>query len=170
MVDFIVEFTPSYDDLSEVENSKKWIVRVDGSSTQHARGIGVVLQSPQGDKLKHKVHLQYQTTNNEIEYEALLRGLKLAKSVEVESILVLGDSQLIIGQVNGTCEAKEERMKKYLNKVVSLVKKFKEADFVQIPREENMEADTLAKEASASEAMDEFDEIQYLPSIDFPEV
>ena len=33
-----------------------------------------------------------------------------------------------------------------------------------------MEVDTLVKEASASEAMDEFDEIQYLPSIDFPEV
>ena len=33
-----------------------------------------------------------------------------------------------------------------------------------------MEADTLAKEASTSEAMDEFDEIQYLPSIDFQEV
>ena len=170
MVDFIVEFTPSYDDLSEVENSKKWIICVDGSSTQHARGIEVVLQSPQGDKLKHKVRLQYQTTNNEIGYEALRRGLEFAKSVEAESILVLGDSQLIIGQVNGTCEAKEERMKKYLNKVVRLVKKFKEVDFVQIPREENMEADTLAKEASASEAMDEFDEIQYLPSIDFPEV
>ena len=33
-----------------------------------------------------------------------------------------------------------------------------------------MEVDTLAKEASASEVMDEFDEIQYLPGIDFPEV
>ena len=61
-------------------------------------------------------------------------------------------------------------MKKYLNKVVRLVKKFKEVDFVQISREENMEVDTLAKEASASEVMDEFDEIQYLPNIDFPEV
>ena len=61
-------------------------------------------------------------------------------------------------------------MKRYLNKVVRLVKKFKEADFVQIPREENMEVDTLVKEALASEAMDEFDKIQYLPSIDFPEV
>ena len=61
-------------------------------------------------------------------------------------------------------------MKKYLNKVVHLVKKFKEADFVQIPREKNMETDTLAKEASASEVMDELDEIQYLPSIDFLEV
>ena len=94
----------------------------------------------------------------------------MAKSVEAELILILGDSQLVIGQVNGTCEAKEEQMKKYLNKVVHLIKKFKEADFIQIPREENMEADTLAKEASASEVTDEFDEIQYLPSIDFPEV
>ena len=120
--------------------------------------------------MKHKVRLQYQTTNNEVEYETLLKGLELAKSVEAKSILVLGDSQLVIGQVNGTCEAKEERMKKYLNKVVRHVKKFKEVDFIQISREENMEADTLAKEASASEVMDEFDEIQYLPSIDFPEV
>ena len=90
--------------------------------------------------------------------------------MEAESILVLGDSQLVIGQVNGTCEAKEERMKKYLNKVVRLIKKFEEADFIQIPREENIEADTLAKEALVSRVMDEFDEIQYLPSIDFPKV
>ena len=66
---------------------------------------------------------------------------------------------MVIGQVNGTDEAKEGRMKKYLEKVLRLVKKFKEANFVQIPREENVEADTLAKEASATGAMDEFDEV-----------
>ena len=143
---------------------------MDGSSTLHAEGVGLVLQSPEGDKLKYKVRLQYQTTNNEVEYEALLKGLELAKSVVAESILVLGDSQLVIGQVNGTCEAKEERMKKYLNKVAHFVKKFKEIDFVHIPREENMEVDTLAKEASVNEATSDFDEIQYLPGIDFLEV
>ena len=97
----------------------------------------MVLQSPERDKLKHKVRLQYQTTNNEVEYEALLKGLELAKSVEAKSILVLGDSQLIMGQVNRIYEAKEERMRKYLEKVLQLVKKFKEANFIQIPREEN---------------------------------
>ena len=61
-------------------------------------------------------------------------------------------------------------MKKYLEKVLWLVKKFKKTNFVQIPREENVEADTLAKEASTNEAMYEFDEIQYIPSIDIPEV
>ena len=80
--------------------------------------------------------------------------------MEAKSILVLEDSQLIMGQINGTYEAKEGRMKKYLEKVLCLVKKFKEANFVQIPREENMEADILAKEASASGATDEFNEVQ----------
>ena len=59
-------------------------------------------------------------------------------------------------------------MKRYLNKV--LIKKFSEAHFVQVPREENMEVDTLAKKALMNELMDKFDEIQYMPSIDLPEV
>ena len=130
----------------------------------------MVLRSPEGDKLKYKLRLQYQPTNNEVEYEALLKGLELAKSVEATSILVLGDFQLVMGQVNGTYEAKEGRMKKYLEKVLLLVKKFKEANFIQIPREENLEADVLAKEASASKPINEFDDVQYVPSIDFPEV
>ena len=67
----------------------------------------MVLQSPEGDKLKYKIRLQYQLTNNEVEYEALLKGLELAKSVEAKSILILGDSQLVMGQVNGMYEAKE---------------------------------------------------------------
>ena len=170
LADFIAEFTPNCGDLEGMEANKKWIIHVDGSSTQHVGGIGVVLRSPKGDKLKNKLRLQYQPTNNEVEYEALLKGLELARSVEETSILVLGDSQLVMGQVNGTYEAKEGRMKKYLEKVLLLVKKFKEANFIQIPREENIEADVLAKEASASEPMNEFDEVQYVPSIDLPEV
>ena len=50
------------------------------------------------------------------------------------------------------------------------MKKFKETNFVQISREENVETDALAKEASANEPMDEFDEVQYIPNIDLPEV
>ena len=68
----------------------------------------MVLQSPEGDKLKHRVRLQYRPTNNEVEYEALLKGLELAKFVKAESVLVLGDSSLVMGQINGTYEAKEE--------------------------------------------------------------
>ena len=72
--------------------------------------------------------------------------------------------------MNGTCEAKEEQMKKYFNKVKQLVKKFKEASFVQVPMEENMEANALAKAGSANGSVDEYDKVQYMPSIDLPKV
>ena len=85
--------------------------------------------------------------------------MELAKSLGAESIVVQRDSQLIINQMTGMCEAKEDRMKKYLNKVKLLVKKFKEASFVQVPREENMEIDALAKATSAKGAMDEYDKV-----------
>ena len=81
------------------------------------------------------------------------------KSLEVESITVQGDSQLIMGQVNETCEAKEKRIKKYLNKVKWLIMKFKEASFLQVPREENVEANALAKATSADGSVDELDEV-----------
>ena len=50
------------------------------------------------------------------------------------------------------------------------MKKFKETDFIQISKEENVEVDTVAKEASVNEPIDEFDEVQYIPSIDLLEV
>ena len=65
-----------------------------------------------------------------------------------------------------TYEAKEERIKKYLKKVLQLVKKFEVTNFVQIPREENMEANALAKEALANQPMDKFDVVKFIPSID----
>ena len=42
LADFIAEFTPSHNDLEVVED-KKWIIHMDGLSTQHTGGIGVVL-------------------------------------------------------------------------------------------------------------------------------
>ena len=59
--DFITEFTPSHTDSDDMEDIKTWVVHVDGSPTLHVGGIGVVLQSLEGDKLKHKVCLQYRT-------------------------------------------------------------------------------------------------------------
>ena len=100
-----------------MDETQRWIVNVDGSSMLYAGGIGFLLKSLEGDKLKYATRLQYQTTNNEAEYEALLKGLELAKSLGAESVVVQGDSQLIINQVNGMCKAKEDQMKKYLSKV-----------------------------------------------------
>ena len=73
-------------------------------------GAKVVLISPKGETLKYAVILQFPTTNNEIEYEALLTGLSLVKALGAKSLIVQADSQLVIGQAKGDYEAKEERM------------------------------------------------------------
>ena len=57
LADFIVRFTPSHGDLDGMEKVKAWVVHVDWSSTLYARGIEVVLKSPEGDKLKYIAHL-----------------------------------------------------------------------------------------------------------------
>jgi hypothetical protein len=112
LADFIAEFT-SKDD----EQTSKWTVNIDGSSTRDSGGIGIVLKSPEGDIIKQAVRLQYSTTNNEAEYEALLARLKMAKILGATELDVLSDSQLVVGQVNGDYEAKEGRMQQYLHLV-----------------------------------------------------
>ena len=94
------------------------------------------------------VRLDFPTTNNESEYEALVAGLYLAKAAGVASVVVYCDSQVIANQVNGDYECKGERMKRYLDQVRARVDDL-EAKIVQIPRGENERADRLAKAASA---------------------
>ena len=63
------------------------------------------------------VRLDFPTTNNEVEYETLVVGLDLAIAVGATSVVVYGDSQVVMKQVNGDYECKGERMKKYLEQV-----------------------------------------------------
>ena len=74
----------------------------------------MVLYSPEGDKVKSMIRLDFPTTNNEVEYEVLIAGLDLAKAVGVESMVIYYDSQVVISQVNDDYECKNEQMKKYL--------------------------------------------------------
>ena len=77
----------------------------------------MVLHSPEGDKIECMVRLDFPTTNNEAEYEALIAGLDLAKVAGTENLVVYYDSQVVINQVNGDYEWKNERMKKCLEQV-----------------------------------------------------
>ena len=88
LTDFIAEFSPNQSELNEVDEVQKWVINVDGSSTLYAGGIRVILKSPEEDRLKYTAYLQYQTTNNETKYQALLKGLELAKSPGAESVIV----------------------------------------------------------------------------------
>ena len=93
------------------------------------------------------IRLDLPTTNNEAEYEALVAGLDLAKVAKAISVVVYCDSQVVISQVNGDYKCKGEMMKKYLEQVRKWVGDL-QAKFVQIPREENKQANRLAKAAS----------------------
>lgn len=62
------------------DNSKKWMIRADGSSVQKRGEVGVVINTPEGEILKYEVQLQFLATNNEVEYEAILTRLRIGKA------------------------------------------------------------------------------------------
>ena len=123
-------------------------MHTDGSSNRQAGGAGVILLSPEGDVVECMIRLDFPTTNNEAEYEALVTGLDLARAAGATSIVIYCDSQVITNQVNGDYECKGERMKRYLDQVKRRVDDL-QAKIVQIPRGENEQADRLAKATSA---------------------
>ena len=133
----------------------------------------VLLQSPKGDTIECAVCLQFSTTNNEAEYEAVLSGLDLAKVEGAMSIVIHYNSQVVVRYINDDYKAKGERMREYLSMIKRNVGEGLWANFVQIPREKNEQADRLAKVAFA-ECMVVINHvlffIQYSPAIDKVEV
>ncbi|XP_065635387.1 uncharacterized protein LOC136070035 [Quercus suber] len=146
VADFIAEFTNGED--RGAKESPQWSIHVDGSSNRQAGEAGIVLQSPEGDTVECMVRLEFPTTNNEAEYEALIAGLDLVKAAGAEKVIVYCDSQVIVNQISGEYECKGERMKKYLDQARRRMNKLK-VKIIQIPRGENEQADGLAKAASA---------------------
>ena len=108
----------------------------------------MVIQTPKGDKIKCMIRLDFPTTSNEAEYEALVAGLDLAKATDAENVVLHCDSQVITSQKNGDYKCKNERMKRYLEEVRNRTSSLK-VKFVQILREENECVDRLAKVALA---------------------
>ena len=117
MADFIAEYTQSED--KGAEGQRLWSIHMDGSSNQRSGGADVVIQTPKGDKIECMIRLDFPTTNNKAEYEALVAGLDLAKAAGAENMIIYCDSQVITSQVNGDYECRNERMKKYLEEVKS---------------------------------------------------
>ena len=150
LADFIVEFTfPDEDRLTnEVE---RWTIHIDGSSAQKMSRVGVVITTPGGEVLKYEVQLKFLATNNEAEYEGILTGLRLGKALGAKNLLVQNDSKLVIEQIKGEYEAKEERMQKYLRLTKHLTQEFDKVEFVQVPRSQNMVADEVSKLALLEE-------------------
>ena len=90
------------------------------------------------------VRLDFSTTNNEAEFEALVVSLDLAKAAGAMSVVIYCNSQVVTIQVNGDYECKGKRMKRYRDQVRRRVDDLN-AKIMQIPRGENEQADYLAK-------------------------
>ena len=115
VTDFIAEFT--HDEDKGAKKSLQWSIHTNGSSNRQAREAGVVLLSLEGDTVECMVRLDFPTTNNEAEYEALVAGLDLAKSARAMSVVIYCDFQVVTNQVNRNYECKGKRMKRYLDQV-----------------------------------------------------
>ena len=75
------------------------------------------------------MQLQFPTTNNEVEYKTILTRLKVEKALGARNLLLQSDSKLVIRQINGEYEAKEDIMQKYLRLMNYLTQEFDQVDF-----------------------------------------
>ena len=149
LADFIAEFILT-DEENPNHETEWWIIQTDGLSAQRKGGVGVVITAPNGEELKYGVQLKFPATNNEAKYEGILMGLRLGRALGVKHLLVQ-NLKLVIGQIKGDYEAKEERMQKYLKLTKHLTQEFEEVEFVQVPRSQNMATDGISKLASSEE-------------------
>ena len=113
---------------------------MDGASNWHGVGLGIVLISPDGLVVDQAINLGFPASNNEAEYEALFAGLKSTCYMKATELMVYSDSQLVVNQISGDYEAKEDRMAKYQELVRTEIKKFEVVRIEQIGREINNRA------------------------------
>ncbi|KAH9306768.1 hypothetical protein KI387_011172, partial [Taxus chinensis] len=72
----------------------------DGSKCQRGGSAGVILIPLDGEPMPLSFKLDFDCTNNITKYEALVLGLQTTISLDVKSINIFGDSQLVVNQVN----------------------------------------------------------------------
>jgi ribonuclease HI len=121
------------------------------SYTLKGAGAGVVLTPPplEGDILKYPIQLNFPATNNNAEYEGLITGLRLAKELGIQQLLIRGDSQLVAKQVQKEYDCNNDKMIDYLAEVHMMEKFFDEFELRYVPRLDNRDADHLAWIASS---------------------
>ena len=87
------------------------------------------------------------TTNNDAEYQALIRALEAARDLGLDEVDVRGDSELIVKQVRGEWNTNEPTLRERRVTVRELLEEFDRWSLEHVPREINSRADDLANEA-----------------------
>ena len=71
---------------------QKWILKFDGSSTENSFDARIVIISQRGVKTTLSFNLAFECTNNQVEYEVLVIGLKILLELETKDVRVIEDS------------------------------------------------------------------------------
>ena len=108
--------------------------------------IGIVLSEANGTEIEAFGEVIGETTNNEAEYRALLRGLALAAH-HGDEIEIRTDSELMARQLKGTYRVRAANLQPLHAQARRALAGFKRATIVIIPRELNRRADALANRA-----------------------
>ncbi|XP_069152766.1 uncharacterized protein [Solanum lycopersicum] len=95
------------------DNDQGWKLFFDGASNSKGVGIGAVLMSELGEYYPISAQLRFYCTNNMSEYEACILGLRLAVDMGIQELLVLGDSDLLVHQIQGEWETRDPKLIPY---------------------------------------------------------
>ncbi|XP_071718915.1 uncharacterized protein [Rutidosis leptorrhynchoides] len=127
---------------------KTWDLFTDGASCVEGAGKGLMLASPSGEEHTYVLRFNFDVTNNEAEYEALLAGLNIAHKMNVTKLHAFTDSQLVANQFSGSFDAHDPAMQKYLKLLQESAVRFEHFKLAQVPRSQNKKADALSKLAA----------------------
>lgn len=94
---------------------------MDGSYNKKCSGAWIILEGLGEIAVEQSIRFEFETSNNQAEYEAQIAGLRLPKYLGVRSLKCQTDSQLVTGQMNGEYQAREPLLQKYYNIFRNLV-------------------------------------------------
>ena len=122
MADFVTQHHGAVETLEIVP----WTLFFDGSMCDRGAGIGIVLVSPRGRKYEFSLPIIATSTNNQAEYQALIKGLELLKEAHADTVEIFGDSLLVINQLAGSYECRSEVLITYYERSMQLLREFRD--------------------------------------------
>ncbi|XP_075101801.1 uncharacterized protein LOC142177229 [Nicotiana tabacum] len=111
-----------------------WRMFFDGAANFKGDGIGAILITESGQHYPASAKIRFPCTNNIAEYEECIFGIIMAVDMNVKELLVIGDSDLLIHQVQGEWSTKNVKILLYLHCVKELCRKFTKIEFKHVPR------------------------------------
>ena len=88
----------------------EWTIYVDDSSNDKGCGAGVILETSEGISIEYSLKFNLLTSNNQVEYETCIVGIRVVKEMGASAITVCSYSKLIVSQIKGEYQAKEPMM------------------------------------------------------------